>query len=153
MSTLTRPLNDRIVAGPEETAQARHLLEAVPADATAEVVLRAPSRETVTIPTELAQLIKSVVTMVAEGRTVTVGSLPEVLTTTVAAAQLGVSRPTLLKMVKEGQIPGHKIGSHTRLRTEDVMRFRRERLMRQRAALQELIGLEDELEDSADEPV
>ncbi|WP_210767132.1 helix-turn-helix domain-containing protein [Flavimobilis rhizosphaerae] len=100
---------------------------------------------TVELPPALADLVGSVVRAVAVGRTVTVGTLPAELTTTVAAEQLGISRPTLMKLVADGKIPAHKVGSHTRVLTEDVVAFRRARLDRQRAALAELIELSDAL--------
>lgn len=100
---------------------------------------------TIDLPPALADLVGAVVRAVAAGRTVTVGTLPDELTTTVAAEQLGISRPTLMKLINDGKIPAHKVGSHTRVLTEDVVMFRRARLDRQRAALAELIELSDAL--------
>jgi len=100
---------------------------------------------TVDLPPALADVLGAVVRAVAEGRTVTVGALPAELTTTVAAERLGISRPTLMKLVAEGALPAHKVGSHTRVKTVDLVAFQRARLARQRAALAELIELSDEL--------
>lgn len=99
----------------------------------------------IALPPALADLVGAVVREVAAGRTVTVGSLPDELTTTVAAGELGVSRPTLMKLIAEGHIPARKVGTHTRVRTADVVSYRRERLARQRAAFAELLTLSDEL--------
>ena len=95
------------------------------------------------IPAELRELLMKVLAVVARGDTVTIGSLPDELTTTVAAAQLGVSRPTLMRMIRDGQIPAHKVGSHHRLRTCDVLDARRKRLEAQRQAFDDLRELED----------
>ena len=86
-----------------------------------------------------------VLSIVARGGTVTIGSMPEELTTSTAAEQLGVSRPTLMKMIERGEIDAHKVGTHTRLRSTDVMEFRRSRQARRRQAFEELRALEDEL--------
>lgn len=153
MVTLAREQTHRVIAGPVETSQARALLEKVPGPQGDRLPLSATAAQgdTVVLPAELARLLGRIVRTIASGGTITVGAMPEELTSTEAANQLGVSRPTLLKMAEAGQIPAHKVGTHTRFRTEDVMRFRRERLERQRAALDELLALEDELDELGSE--
>lgn len=73
------------------------------------------------LPAELSEIVGQVLRVVAQGGTVTVGAMPEELTTTAAPKQLGVSRPTLMRMIKDGEISSHKVGTHTRLRTSDVL--------------------------------
>jgi excisionase family DNA binding protein len=96
------------------------------------------------LPPALANVIAQVVEAMASGGTVTIGSLPDELSTTVAAKQLGISRPTLMKMIRNGEIPAHKVGSHHRLKSADVLAFKRERLAAQRRALADLNELLDE---------
>ena len=83
--------------------------------------------------------------MLAEGGTVTVGSMPKELTTTTAAEVLDISRPTLMKMIERGEIQAHKVGSHTRLRTADVMAAQQERVDRQMQSFNELRQIERDL--------
>jgi len=54
---------------------------------------------------------------------VTVRSIPHELTTTATAHMLGVSRPTVAKWVAANALPSHKVGSHTRFKTSDVLEF------------------------------
>lgn len=83
----------------------------------------------------------------ARGETVTVGSRPaELTTTTTAAFELGVSRPTLMKMIRNGEIAARTVGTHTRVRAADVDRFRDER----RAAHRDTIDALHELAADAD---
>src|SRR5699024_2940936 len=96
------------------------------------------------VPDELAALIHQFLDAVAAGRTITVRSTPDVMTTTEAAQELGVSRPTLMKMVRNGAIPAHKVGTHTRLRSADVFEARNRRIEEQRQALAELMELSDQ---------
>lgn len=96
------------------------------------------------LPRELAVLLEKIIATVSAGGTVTVGMVPAELTTTEAAAQLGVSRTTLLKMVARGEIAAHKVGSHTRLRTQDVREFRDRRKAQRLDALAQLRELDDE---------
>lgn len=98
------------------------------------------------LPAGLARIIDQVIEAVAAGGNVTIGMLPEELTTTVAADVLGISRPTLMKMIDNGEITSHKVGSHHRLRRDDVLAAKKAKLARQRKALEELRDLEDELD-------
>lgn len=104
-------------------------------------------KKPVEVPAELTTLLLEVIRTVAEGGSVRIKTLPDELTTTVAADELGVSRTTLIKMIKNRRIEAHKVGTHTRLFLADVEAFRRARLVRQRAAFEELRQLEDELDE------
>lgn len=101
--------------------------------------------EQIRVPRELTGLIQHLVTEIANGRVVQISSMPEELTTTVAARQLEISRTTLLKLIAAGEMPSHKVGTHARIKTADVLAFKRARLARQRAAFAELTALADEL--------
>ena len=58
---------------------------------------------------------------------------------------MGVSRPTLMKLVSAGELPSHKVGTHTRLWSRDVIAFDRRRREEALRALDELRDLEAEL--------
>lgn len=59
---------------------------------------------------------------------------------------LGISRPTLMKLVAEGKLAAHKVGTHTRVLTTDVSEFREVQREAQRRAFDELRELDSELE-------
>ncbi len=132
-----------LVTNPSERRHAHDLLDALEGHSGRLVV---DSKEQTPLPTDLAAIISRVLEVMASGGTITIGSLPEELSTTVAADQLGVSRPTLMKMIRAGQLSAHKVGSHHRLKAADVLAAKRARLERQRQAFGELRQLEDELE-------
>ena len=46
------------------------------------------------------------------------------LTTLQAAKVLGVSRPFLIKLLESGTLPYRKVGTHHRIRMEDVMNYK-----------------------------
>ena len=58
------------------------------------------------------------------------GQAPQVLASTdevstqEAATILGLSRPTVVKMINQGRIPCSKPGSHRRIRRDDLMTFK-----------------------------
>ena len=103
------------------------------------------------LPPEIGALLQHVLATIARGGSVTVTTTPDELTTSAAAAMLGISRPTLMKLLAAQSIPSHKVGSHTRLRTEDVLSALRARRERERASFAELRALEDELLGSDDD--
>jgi excisionase family DNA binding protein len=96
---------------------------------------------------ELAQLLATVVEVLALGGSITISPLPEELTTTVAANQLGISRPTLMKLIRAGTIPARLAGTHHRVKLSDVRAYQRIRLEEQRRAFEELRALSDDLGD------
>ncbi|MDZ7885908.1 MAG: helix-turn-helix domain-containing protein [Mycobacterium sp.] len=58
-----------------------------------------------------------------DGQAVTVQPVRVVLTTQEAADVLGVSRPTLVKLLESGQIPFVKPGRHRRVQLADVLDY------------------------------
>lgn len=113
------------------------------------IVVMASDGRKIDVPSGMVRFLESALRIAASGGQVGISSLPEVLTSVEASQMLGVSRPTLLKMAKEGQIPSHKVGTHTRFRVDDVRRFVRERAESQSAVFEDLrdfeqhLGLED----------
>ena len=60
------------------------------------------------------------------------------VTTQEAANLLNVSRPHLVKLLEEGAIPFSRVGTHRRIRFQDVMEYRAARTAESEAALQAL---------------
>lgn len=141
MATVLSP--HRVVASDRDVRQARDALDTlVGPDG---ILAVGDGGEAPTpLPPEIGRLLQEVLTAVAEGSTVTVSTVPAELTTVTAASLIGVSRPTLMKMVRSGRLPAHKVGTHTRLMSADVFAFIRERQREQRAAFDELRDLLDD---------
>lgn len=81
---------------------------------------------------EITALVEAVFKGLSQGK-LSIERLPDTVSTTVAADLLGVTRPTLAKWIREGKISATKIGSHSKLRTSEVLRLHaREHERRQR---------------------
>lgn len=90
------------------------------------------------VPAELRAVLVDVVRAMRRGQGVTVAPLSQQLTTQQAADLLGISRPTLVKLLESGQIPFRTPGRHRRVLLQDVLAFGQQRRGRQKAALREL---------------
>lgn len=148
MSALVETTDREVLFADDRDQQlAKKLVDQFPAAAMRFRADTAASENAVQVPAELSELIGHVLSAVARGATVTVGTMPDELTTTAASQLLGISRPKLMRDIDAGLIAAHKVGSHTRLHTVDVLQARDARLQRQRDALQELNALLDEDDD------
>lgn len=101
--------------------------------------------ELLAIPPSILPVLENIVRSLVRGDNVHIGRMPAELSTTVAARHLGVSRPTLMKIIKSGELPSFKVGSHTRVHADDLVRFMKERLERQRLALEKMEAIEFEV--------
>lgn len=116
---------------------------------TSDVALEADGTS-VALPPELRQVLADVVRTMRRGQAVTLVPVRQQLTTQQAADLLGISRPTLIKLLEQGHIPFETPGRHRRLRLLDVLAFQQLRRDEQRQALKDLaaesqdLGLYDE---------
>lgn len=95
---------------------------------------------------DLSGLIFRTLHALHENGAVEVRSMPEELTSSTAARLLGISRPTLLKKAQAGDIASFKVGTHTRFRREDVLRFARREENRRRVVLDEILSLGEQID-------
>ena len=94
--------------------------------------------ETVAIPVPAMRLLTDILTQMAQGNAVTLMLVHAELTTQRAARLLNVSRPFLIRLIEEGQIPFRKVGTHRRIRFDDLMDYKRKVDQDRLKALEEL---------------
>jgi excisionase family DNA binding protein len=104
-----------------------------------------PDGETMEIPTSAFHALKLIVQGLARGQTMTLVPHGKELTTQEAADLLHVSRPHLVKLLDDGTIPHYKVGTHRRVRIEDVLEHRELRAGTRREKLDELTRLSERL--------
>lgn len=94
--------------------------------------------EIIVLPATIVTLLLGMLRMKAIGLSVALTPLHSELTTSQAADIINVSRPYLIKLLEAGEIPYHKVGSHRRIRREDVMTYKQKQRRERVAILDEL---------------
>ncbi|GLW99466.1 helix-turn-helix domain-containing protein [Microtetraspora sp. NBRC 16547] len=97
------------------------------------------------LPREAVSLLAFILAHAAEGRGVTVIPSHAELTTQQAADMLNVSRPYLIKLLEEGEIPFRLVGKHRRVTYEDLQEYKRRDDAKRRTAADQLAALGQEL--------
>lgn len=105
----------------------------------------AATGDQVEIPEEIHRVLLQVIDSMQRGLAVSILPQSKTLTTQQAADLLGISRPTLVKLLDEQKLPFERVGTHRRVLLVDVMIFRDRRRQEQYEALEEMRStLDDE---------
>jgi excisionase family DNA binding protein len=110
-----------------------------------QIVEDAGPGEVLVLPVSAFRLLVHILTEMAQGNAVTLIPIHAELTTEQAAEVLNVSRPFLVKLLDEGKIPGHKIGTQRRVPFSDLMAYKKQIDQQRLKALEELSALDQEL--------
>lgn len=90
------------------------------------------------VPVAALRMLVDILAHMAEGSAISLVPIHAELTTQQAADFLGVSRPHLVKLVEQGALLHHKVGSHRRIFFRDLLEYRRTRMVQSHAALEAL---------------
>jgi excisionase family DNA binding protein len=101
--------------------------------------------EPVVLPAAVVRLLGALLTELAKGNAVTLMPHHAELTTQEAADLLNVSRPFLVSLLENGELPFHKVGTHRRVRFSDLMIYKRRRDAESEEALREIAAISQEL--------
>ncbi len=97
------------------------------------------------LPAVAVTLLRSILSEVARGNAVTALPVTTELTTRQAAELLNVSRPYLIGLLKRGLIPHHRVGSHRRIKLQDVLNYKSQSDIERDKVMDELVSLGQEL--------
>lgn len=87
------------------------------------------------VPTEVLSHLYAIIGNVAEGKSITILSSDELISTQQAADILDFSRPHVVKLLEEGKIPYQKVGTHRRIKLSDVIAYEKKFKKAQKRAL------------------
>lgn len=89
--------------------------------------LAAPDGRQIAIPEPVHDLLLIILKNLQAGKAVSIVPEHQQLTTQRAADILGVSRPFLVRLVENGDIPFHMVGSHRRIYLRDLLEYKKRR--------------------------
>ncbi len=122
-------------------ADERHAVSGL--DETAEVHLTIGGTE-ITLPAEAGRAVTRLLKDLASGASVHLITGDAELTTQEAADILGLSRTFVVRLIDHGDLKGHLVGTHRRLKATDVLKYKARRDARL-AGLAELTAIDEEL--------
>jgi excisionase family DNA binding protein len=131
------------VSSAEESAAVAAFVEALDesglSSATGRPALVAANGDVLEMPEAMLDALRQVAIALSSGLGVTVAPLSTLLTTQEAADYLGISRPTLVRILQRGEIPMEKPGRHRFVQLTDVIEYKERDDVHRRGALKALI--------------
>ena len=105
----------------------------------------AQSEVPIDLPEGAVALLRDVLAFMALGHGITLFPRMAEVTTVEAANILNVSRPYVIKLLEEGQLPFRTVGSHRRIPLRDLLAYKDESDRSMDEAMNELVALSQEL--------
>jgi excisionase family DNA binding protein len=110
-----------------------------------QALLVGPDGSKTELPASLYAVLLRAAQVLRNGRGISILPVGTELTTQQAADLVNVSRPFLIRLLEAGQIPFHRVGTHRRVRLDDLLTYRRRRSAERRAAFAQLTSEAQEL--------
>ena len=104
------------------------------------------THEETVLPAAAVQILVEALAVMAEGNAVALTAIHSELTTQQAADFLGVSRPFLVKVLDQGQLPHRKVGTHRRVLLRDLLTYKNQMEQKRVDTLDELTEQAQELD-------
>ena len=95
-----------------------------------DVYVRGAENAPITLPPVVLDLLAEILAKVAANQPVSIITPDTIFTTQQAAEILNVSRPYVVKLIEQGELPAETVGRHRRIKASNLEEYRR----RQRAA-------------------
>jgi excisionase family DNA binding protein len=138
-------LRERTILPPSEGSDlsrlARRLAKIEPP---AQARLVGPDGSTIDLPNELYKVLRDVVSALSQGLAISIAPHNTMLTTQEAADLLNISRPTLVRLLTDGEIPYTMRGRHRRIMLRDVLDYRERTRRERRRTLDQMVAEAEE---------
>lgn len=144
---MTATMHERTVLPPAEPKELQLLLQSMAERAADGGTATLVSPDGVTawkLPDEIYRVLRDVMEAMSQGLAITVAPQHTMLTTQEAADLLGISRPTLVKLLEEGKIAYSKHGRHRRVALRDTLDYQESARIERRARLSEMVASAEE---------
>ena len=123
---------------PPGNAEVLALVEATLKLDDANLYVSTPDGTPIELPVVLREIVNKVVSSMRRGNAITLAPHAMRLTTQEAAGLLGISRPTLIKLLEAGKIPFETPNRHRRIRLLDILGYQQARHLEREQTLREL---------------
>lgn len=104
------------------------------------------------LPLHYIQILQQVAAAMSQGLAVSVVPRDMVLSTQAAAEMLGISRPTLVRLLEAGVIPFVRANRHRRVYLQDVLQYQERQRRAAHEALSDMVADAQMLGDYDDDP-
>lgn len=101
--------------------------------------------EKIKIPLKALKLLAKILKATSQGQPISLVPIATEMTTQAAAELLGCSRPHVVKLLEEGNIPFILVGRHRRVKFEDVMNYKKQMKLNQEKFLIEMMRSDEDL--------
>lgn len=143
MATSMRANSTPVTADEDERGQLSAIERLIQGDQTPKLV--GASGQQVDLPAPALTLLRELVHLLARDQAVAVVATGKELTTQEAADILNVSRPYLVKLLEQGEIPFAMVGTHRRILVSDLLAYKQRRDTARRQALDELAQISQDM--------
>lgn len=131
-------LADRTVLPPAEASLTELAAQLAALSSPEGLSITLPDGQTLRLPGPVADALRDVVATLAQGKAIAITARDTTLTTQAAAELLGISRPTLIRLLEAGEIPYLQPGRHRRVQLTDLLAYQDRTRRRRREALDEM---------------
>lgn len=97
------------------------------------------------VPYNLLQTLMKVLKVTGEGKLIRIYDVDAEMSTQAAAEFLGCSRPHLVKLLEQGEIPFFRKGTHRRIRLDDLEDYKKKQFAAREKLLIEIIEEDEDL--------
>jgi excisionase family DNA binding protein len=119
----------------EEQVRALHVLLQEAGEA---LLIGKSGKPAMKLPDAVYDLLLQILSVMEEGKAISIVPVTQDLTTQQAAELLGVSRPFFVKLLETGHLPYHLTGTHRRVYLKDLLAFKQHRDQERHAAIERM---------------
>jgi len=142
MNTLYSPPNGSNV---EEIETIKQLKKLIAKAENKGLQISTSNGESIALPNSVTDIFRTVINVIAQGKGISLIPVAEEVTTTQGAEILNISRPYLMRLIENGEIPYHQVGTHKRINLQDLLEYKKIRDTKRKKGLQKLTELSQEL--------
>lgn len=137
-------LEESVAPKESERRSINLLVEAFKKENPNKPILRGPNGFEIELPDSVFKALIQVVNLMMRGQAVSIIPVTKEVTTQEAADFLNVSRPYLVKLLEQHEIPYTLVGTHRRIRFSDLLAYKQSRDAKRMEGLAEIARISED---------